>query len=98
MMYDRFGAAGRLAIREIRDEVRFYYAMPETMKGAILLGSIQSALVKGSHERLHALIEVFRDAVAEIIYTRTGERVEWPTGPQSAPEHERGKEPHRHDG
>jgi hypothetical protein len=97
MMYDSFGPAGRLAIREIRDEVRFYYALPDTMKGAILLGSIQANLVRGSAERLHALIQVYRDAVAEIIYARTGEKVEWPTGPQSAPEHERGKEPYRDD-
>jgi hypothetical protein len=92
-----FTQIGRLAIREIKDEVRFYYAMPDTMKGALLLGTIRATLLRRQDvSRFHALISIYRSAVADIIEAQTGHR---PTfdDPATAPEHERGQEPWKGD-
>lgn len=83
---------GRLAVREIRDEVRFYYAMPDTMKGALLLLSVNASIVRRDREIFTALMHAMRAAVAGIIRDATGTSPTWKE-PQHAPEHERGQEP-----
>lgn len=83
---------GRLAIRKIHDEVRFYYAMPDTMKGALLLLSVKTSLLRRDGELFTALMRAMRAAVAHIIEDATGTRPTW-NEPQRAPENERGKEP-----
>lgn len=87
---------GRLAIREIRDEVRFYYAMPDTMKGAILLGTVKANIMRRDRRRFDALLSLYRAAVADFLEDATGHRPTF-NDPQRAPEHERGKEPWRGD-
>lgn len=67
-----------------------YYALPDTMEGAILLGSIAMRFVENNEERKEAFMGMMRDAVTELLKERTGaEDVTWPDGPQPAPEHER---------
>jgi hypothetical protein len=87
---------GRLAVREIRDEVRFFYAMPDTMKGALLLGTVKASILRREPLRFEVLLALFRGAVADFIEDASGQR---PTlnEPEIAPAHERGVEPWRGD-
>lgn len=78
---------GRLAMRVEGDKWNAYYAMPDTLVGAIFLGSIPMKFVE-NNERRHAFISLMRDCVADIIEEVTGERPTW-TGEIPAPEHER---------
>jgi len=79
---------GRLALREEGDLWVAYYAMPDTMDGAIHLGSIRMAIVLRQTERKSAFMALMRDAVSDLIFSQTGQRVGW-TGPERAPEYER---------
>ena len=65
-----------------------YYALNDTMDGALFLGSIQMAFVQDwqAKELFQALM---RDAVATIIQRHTGQTPSWPDGWQQAPERER---------
>lgn len=79
---------GRLALRVEGDTWRAYYAMPETMAGALVLGSIAMRFVMDPVRR-DQFIAIMREAVADLIEEKTGTRPTWPDGPQRAPEHER---------
>lgn len=81
---------GRLAMRAEGDNWCAYYAMPDTMQGAILLGSVRMAIVTRDAARKQAFMALMRDAVADIIEDATGQRPTWPNPPRPAPEHERG--------
>jgi hypothetical protein len=81
---------GRLAMRQEGDLWVAYYAMPDTMDGAIYLGSIQMAFVESS-ERRKAFMGFMREAVGDLIEKTAGVRPIWPEGEQHAPESERGK-------
>ncbi len=95
---------GRLAIREIKDEIReikdeirAYYAMPETMKGALLLGTIKASLVRRDRALFDRFMALMRDAVSQILKDIVGTKPEWPNQPRRAPEAERGVEPWSND-
>lgn len=84
---------GRLALRREGKYWCAYYAMPDTMNGALPLGRIRMTLVEGEGRR-HSVnkqqfMDLMREAVSDIIEAATGVRPTWPTGPQGAPEHER---------
>ena len=66
-----------------------YYAMPGTMDGAILLGSICMAAIVESPARKTAFMDMMRDVVGEVVAAKTGSQVSWPEGAKPAPEHER---------
>lgn len=74
---------GRLALREEGDTWNAYYAMPDTMRGAILLGSIKLRFV-ASDERKNAFMNLMREAVADLIEEKIGVRPVW-GGPKPAP-------------
>lgn len=74
---------GRLAMREEGDEWRAYYALPNTMQGAIFLGSIRMRFVM-SEERKSAFMGLMREAVGDLIEEKLGVRPEW-GGPKTAP-------------
>jgi hypothetical protein len=74
---------GRLAMREEGDDWKAYYAMPETMKGAIFLGSIKMRFVV-VEERKKAFMDLMREAVADLIEEKMGIRPVW-GGPKAAP-------------
>ena len=80
---------GRLALRVEGSMWVAYYAMPDTMDGAIILGSIHMRVVENP-ERKAAFMALMRDALADIIESILGERPTWPE-PEGhrAPEHER---------
>lgn len=80
---------GRLAMRHEGNFWNAYYAMPGTMEGAILLGSIQMRFVQDS-ARKDAFMAMMREAVSDILEEATGTRPTWPEPHgQSAPESER---------
>ena len=79
---------GRLAMRHEGAMWNAYYALTETMDGAIFLGSIAMRFV-ADVERKNAFLSMMRDAVSDLIEEQTGQRPTWPDGLQRAPEHER---------
>jgi hypothetical protein len=79
---------GRLAFRVEGDTWRAYYALTETMDGAIVLGSVAMRFVQEPTRR-DQFIAFMREAVADLIEENTGTRPQWPDPPQVAPEHER---------
>ncbi len=79
---------GRLAFREEGTMWNAYYALPNTMEKALLLGSLQINIAKKSPERKEAFITLMRDVIADIFEERCGVRPDW-CDPQPAPEHER---------
>jgi hypothetical protein len=91
-MNDQRSQIGRLAVREIKDEIRFFYAMPDTMKNALLLGTINASIMRRDRRRFDTLLAVYREAVADFIEDAIGTRPTFNT-PTTAPEHERGREP-----
>lgn len=87
---------GRLALRREGKWWVAYYAMPDTMNGALPLGRIRMTLVEGDtarHQRNKAgFMDLMREAVSGLIQDSIGIQPQWPTGPQPAPEHERAGE------
>lgn len=87
-MTSRTALVGRLAMRHEGAMWNAYYAMPGTMDGAILLGSIAMRFVQ-DEARKNAFMDMMRDAVSDLIEEQTGQRPVWPRGAEPAPEHER---------
>jgi hypothetical protein len=80
---------GRLALRVEGNLWCAYYAMPDTMNGAVFLGSIRLQFVEDAERKL-VFMALMKEAVGDILEENTGERPQWPEGEQLAPEHERG--------
>lgn len=79
---------GRLAMRHEGDFWNAYYAQPDTMKGALFLGSIAMAAIVDQSARKDAFMALMREFVADIIEEKCGVRPVMP-GAVPAPEHER---------
>ncbi|MBF9042984.1 hypothetical protein HKCCE4037_06580 [Rhodobacterales bacterium HKCCE4037] len=80
---------GRLAMRVEGEWWNAYYALPDTMNDAILLGSIRMAFVQDSRQK-EIFMAMMRDAVSAIIKSETGIAPSWPEPEgRRAPEHER---------
>jgi len=86
---------GRLALRHEGSLWNAYYALPDTMDGAVFLGSIQIVFVQNA-ERKAAFMKLMQEAVGDILGDKTGTRPTWPE-PQVAPEHERQRRPRKSD-
>ena len=84
---------GRLAMRREGKWWVAYYAMPNTMNGALPLGRIRMSMVEGDaprHQRNKTgFMGLMQEAVADLIEESIGVRPVWPNGPRPAPEHER---------
>jgi hypothetical protein len=78
---------GRLALREEGDLWNAYYALPDSMKDAIFLGSIKLRFTQSAAIR-QMFMDVMREAVADLIEEQIGGRPVW-GGPKSAPFWER---------
>jgi hypothetical protein len=79
---------GRLAVRTEGNFVNAYYAMPNTMDGALMLFGVSRAAAEYPGVR-DKVIELGQAIVTSILHDITGEVVEWPNAPMPAPEHER---------
>ena len=69
---------GRLALRHEGDDWRAYYALPDSMEGALLLGSVRMAVIADDPRRRDAFIDLMKEGVGDIIEQATGARPEWP--------------------
>jgi len=79
---------GRLAMRVEGGAWNAYYALNETMQGALFLGGI--TIEMACNETIKAgFMELMKEAVTGIIEAKTGVRPVWPDPPEPAPEHER---------
>lgn len=83
--------SGRLAMRVEGDLYNAYYALPNTMEGAILLASVKMALIQASPELKTGFMMMMRVAASVLIHEATGLMPIWPDEPTPAPEHERTK-------
>ena len=90
-MNDKTMKVGRLAMRHEGNYWNAYYAMPDTMADALLLGSIRFVSVSGpkNAQRKAAFMAMMVDLVADLIEERTGTRPTFPDGARPAPESER---------
>ena len=83
-------AAVRLALRHEGDFWNAYAALPDTMDGAVLLGSIVIGAVSGDEgqARKRAFMDLMVKTMAIGIEAATGHIPAWGM-PEAAPEHER---------
>jgi hypothetical protein len=86
---DTLSQPGRLALRSEGEYWNAYYALPDTMDGAVLLGTIRITAVVDNPERKQAFMDLMRGIVTEFLEEMTGVEVAWPNPPEPAPEHER---------
>ena len=84
---------GRLAFREEGDHWNAYYALPDSMDGAVWLGSIAMRFVRTNKVRKSVFMALMRDSFDDVMEELIGERPTWPE-PEGhpAPEHERTSE------
>jgi len=84
--------AGRLAFRQEGEYWNAYFAEPNTMHGALHLGSIRIRFVSPgmkNHEEIKAaFMNVMMDAMGAMLENVVGP-VTWPDPPEPAPESER---------
>lgn len=69
-----------------------YFALPDTMDGAIELGRIAMAIVTGpdAFERKQQFMAIMRSAISDILEARSGVRPVWPEPEgRPAPQRER---------
>jgi hypothetical protein len=67
---------GRLAVRVTGDTLTVYYAEPETMEAALVIGSISLAAVR-QQNRKREFIDLMEAVVGDIIEEATGIRPTW---------------------
>ncbi len=82
------GQIGRLALRHEGDNWVAYYALPDSMKDPIFLGSIRMGAITNDPHRKQAFMDMMRDIASDIIQEATGIRPVW-GGEHTAPEPER---------
>lgn len=78
---------GRLAMRHEGQNWNAYYALPDTMDGAIFLGSLSMRFASIPQHKT-AFMSFMRSIVSEMIRDAVGVHPEWKE-PYRAPEHER---------
>jgi hypothetical protein len=78
---------GRLAFRVEGDNWACYYAMPNTMEGAILMGTVAIGVVRDP-ERKQMFMDLMKSALGDFLEERLGQRPKhWEEKP--GPESER---------
>lgn len=80
---------GRLAMRQEGSLWNAYYALEDSMDGALFLGSIAMAGVVDNPERKEAFINLMKGMVSDVFEGMMGERPEFGIE-RDAPESERG--------
>jgi hypothetical protein len=87
MIHDKRKDVGRLAFRVEGENWNAYYAAPETMEGAVYLGSIRMSLAKGRKVK-QGFMDLMRSAMTVAMKEALGATPTW-GGVKGAPEHER---------
>jgi hypothetical protein len=70
---------GRLALRVEGENWNAYYAMPDTMEGAIPLGSIRLAAVRDNSKRKQMFMDLMQGIIAEFLEEHFGRVASWTT-------------------
>lgn len=78
----------RLAFRVEGEYINAYFAKPDTMVDAQLLGSLSLGVANDNPPIGEGFKALMRGAMAEIVFKATGMRIEW-GGDMPAPESER---------
>ena len=88
MGQNKLKQAGRLAMRYEGSMWNAYFALPQSMEGAVLIGSIAMRAIVDNDDRKKAFMQMMWSVVADILEEKIGVR---PThgDVQAAPEHER---------
>lgn len=81
---------GRLALRVEGDNWNAYYALNDTMEGAVPLGSITMMAVTRNPALKQAFMDLMIGVVSDILEDATGRKPTW-SDPETAPEHERSR-------
>jgi hypothetical protein len=81
---------GRIAMRVEGTNWNAYYALEETLDGAVFLGSLPMRFAE-KPVRKEAFLSLMRECLGDLMEELIGTRPEWKK-PQPAPEHERTKE------
>lgn len=71
--------AGRIAFRSEGQMWNAYFALPHTMEGALLIGSIARAAVENHPDRKERFMALMRDILSDFLHEQTGERPSWAT-------------------
>lgn len=79
---------GRLALRHEGEWWNAYYALNDSMDGAILLGSIRMKAVVENKQLKEMFMKAMRIFVSDMLQENLGTRPDWQE-PITAPEHER---------
>jgi PRTRC genetic system protein C len=79
---------GRLAMRVEGNFWGAYYAQAGSMEGAVPLGTIGMGIVSRDETKRDRFFNLMRDAVADFIEDKTGQKPTWGVE-ERAPEHER---------
>lgn len=77
---------GRLAIRGEGNLLKAYYAQPDTMDGAVFLGSIQLAFVIDNEDRKQRFMKLMQDSLSDILEEEMGVQPEWVNESELTPE------------
>lgn len=78
---------GRLAFRVEGDKWACYFARPDTMEGAVWMGSVMMGIVQ-DRERKEMFMALMRHALKEFLEEKTGGKIGW-WDTERAPESER---------
>lgn len=87
-MVEKLTKVGRLAMRAEGQWWNAYYALPDTMNGALHLGSIRLTAVQANENLKLRFMATMRELVDDVIADKAGMRPSW-GGPETAPAHER---------
>lgn len=79
---------GRLALRREGEYWNAYYALNDSMEGAVLLGSINLRIVGPYTDIEQRFIELMQQIITKLFEEKFGVRATWGE-PENAPEHER---------
>ncbi|RWR32492.1 hypothetical protein D2T31_00475 [Sinirhodobacter populi] len=79
---------GRIALRVEGNFWNAYYALPDTMNDAVLIGSIGMAFIVNNPDRKQAFMAMMRECVGDALSARGLSVSHW-KDPVSAPEHEK---------
>jgi len=92
-MTEKLSQIGRVAFRVEGNNWNAYWALPDSMKGAVFIASTRMRTVEGRPERKAQFMAFIRAAIGDLFEEQYGKRPEWPEPEgHSAPEHERTRE------
>lgn len=89
-MSNKISQIGRVAFRVEGENWNAYWALPDTMKGALFIASTKFAIVENP-ARKEQFMQYVRDGIDDLFFEHWGVRPTWP-GPVPAPEQERTRE------